>query len=143
MRKILIQFLAIVSCLPALTLASEGVGLVAKMTSLQYFTHKTALSIDAENKQLTGFYLHELEETLEELEEINSYHGKPIGKLVKTILHPAFEKLEDEAKGRDWDATSKALDNLINSCNECHDSTGYRFLKIKRTSENPYFQSFE
>ncbi len=67
------------------TLANGDVDLLAKMSQLQYLSHKAELAVDHENRPLAGFYAHELEETLEAVEEIESYDGHPIGELAKAM----------------------------------------------------------
>jgi len=118
------------------------VALIESMKGLQYFTHKTTLAVNAKNPQLARFYAHELEEILEELESVSSYHGQPIAKLVKTLLLPSFEALETTLKQQQWQGSSDALDTMINSCNQCHQATQHGFIQIQRHDSNPYFQKF-
>lgn len=122
--------------------ASGDVALVEKMTALQYFSHKTTLAIDHKNAELANFYAHELEEIIEELETVKQYHGQPIAKLVKTILVPAFENLESNIKAKRWSASSNAADQLISSCNQCHQAADHGFIVIERRKDNPFLQSF-
>ena len=65
-------------------------------SQLPTFTHKLALSVEARNAELAGFYLHEAEETAEAIrDEIPEYEGLPIGPLVGSMLMPHIERLED------------------------------------------------
>ena len=121
---------------------ADNVELVEAMTALQYFTHKTSLSVDARNAELAEFYAHELEEILEQLESVESYHGQPIAKLVESMLVPRFEKLEAQIKARDWSKSSDAVNDLIGSCNQCHQATQHGFIQIVRSADSPYFQRF-
>lgn len=134
-----------VLALPLAAAASEGEGdveLVDNMSQLQYFSHKAALSIDAENRQLVDFYVHELEEMLEQTESIESYDGHPIGELAGAMLGPAVEDLEDALDEGEWPAINEAYDGMINSCNACHQATEHGYIKVERSSENPYMQDF-
>ena len=89
--KALTRSIAIMAML-ALTLGSNAIyangdiSLVEKMGDMQKFLHKTGLSLRAKNDDLIHFYLHELEETIEELEGFGTYKEKPIGELFKKIL---------------------------------------------------------
>lgn len=121
---------------------ASDVALIESMSGLQYFTHKTTLAVNAKNPKLAQFYAHELEEILEELESVSSYHGQPIAQLVKTLLVPSFEALEVTLKQQQWHDSSEALDTMIDSCNQCHIATQHGFIHIQRRDDNPYFQKF-
>lgn len=124
------------------TAHADEVELIDAMAALQYFTHKTSLAVDSKNAPLAKFYAHELEEILEELETVSSYHGQPIAKLAEAILHPSFHQLETAIKQQQWTQSSEALDAMIDSCNQCHQATQHGFIQIERLSHNPYFQKF-
>ncbi len=139
----LIGFLIAVSAFTTIHSAqADDVALINTMSALQYFTHKTSLAIDAENAPLAEFYSHELEEILEKLATVSSYHGQPIAKLTEALLHPSFERLEAAIKQQQWQQSSQALDTMIDSCNQCHQATQHGFIHIERQSHNPYFQIF-
>lgn len=120
----------------------EADELVGYMTSFQYFSHKLALSIDHKNPKLADFYLHELEENLEAVKQIESYDGHPIANLSKEILAPAIEDVETPVKAGDWPAASAAFDRMITACNTCHATTDHAYIKIARSADNPFMQSF-
>lgn len=94
------------------THASEDVELVRHMGTLQYMTQKAGLAIGAQNQPLASFYVHELEEVIEELETVETYDGHAIGSLVKSILVPSFEALEGAVKSGDWRNADKRFDQL-------------------------------
>lgn len=123
--------------------ADGEIDLVRYMSSLQYFSHKTNLAIEKQNKPLASFYAHELEETIEHVEKVKSYDGYPIGNLVKSMLGPAFEDFEKALKSENWNHISSKFDALIQSCNSCHKATSHSFIKIERRLTNPFMQSFE
>ncbi len=116
--------------------------LISCMDSLQNFSHKLSLSIDFKNQELSNFYLHEIEEVIEDLNEIEHYHEIPIQKLTKAILEPSFKELEKVVKENDWKQASKKMDKMIQSCNQCHRSVGFDYIQIVRTTQNPFMQSF-
>jgi hypothetical protein len=118
-------------------------GLAENMRAMQYYLHKLSLSVDARNQPLADFYAHELEETIEDAEKIDNYKGQPIGRLTKAMLVPSFDALEDAIEADDWNQTSERLDAVIHACNACHQTTGFGFIRIQRSSANPYMQSFE
>jgi len=119
----------------------EEHGLVENMGAMQYFSHKLVLAIDAGNLPLADFYAHELEETIEAASAIESYGGQTIGALVEAMLEPRFEELE-EALDSDAGRASAAFDDMIDSCNACHQATGFGLIRVQRRSDNPYLQDF-
>lgn len=135
--------LALVLALPVASFADGDVELVENMSSLQYFAHKTALAIDAKNAEVAGFYAHELEEFIGDTAKIESYDGHAIGKLVESMLMPSFENFEKALKAGDWEKTSKRFDEMLSTCNACHDRTEHGYITIERSSDNPFMQSFK
>lgn len=120
-------------------------GLAALMESIQTYTHKLQLSIEAGNPKLADFYLHELEETAEYVaEEIDSYDGHAIGKLMESMLLPALERLEKPLKsGKDaWPDVEQRFAEVIQTCNACHQATEHGYIKIAPAALNPYAQDF-
>lgn len=123
--------------------AGDEVELVRLMGNMQYMAHKTALAIDARNQPLATLYLHEIEEVIEKLEQVESFDGHPIGSLVKSLLVPSFETLEDRVKSGDWNRASAQFDRLVDSCNSCHGTTDHGYIHIQRSTANPFMQSFQ
>jgi hypothetical protein len=118
-------------------------GLVDYMTALQYFSHKAGLAIRGGNLELADFYMHEIEETLEGVGEIESYDGHPVGALSKMMAVP----VESVGGGLDAGSTEAAMEayqTMLNTCNVCHAATAHGFIKIvDRSMENPYMQAFD
>ncbi len=123
--------------------ADEGAALIGLMQSMQTFLHKTALSLDNDNLPLAGFYAHELEEAVKELLEIQFYDNYPIADLTRSILLPALERFESALESDRIDAIETEFDNFMHACNACHAATGHDFIRIVRTSANPFMQSFK
>lgn len=142
-RFVTLFFIALASTSSVNVARADGdVELAMLMADLQYFTHKTALSIDAKNQSLAGFYLHEMEEVLEEIEDVEEYDDYPIGALTKSMLMPVFEQLEDLVKAGDMVKASAKFDAVVGACNQCHQSSGHGFIVIERRMDNPYMQRF-
>lgn len=118
--------------------------LAAAMSQLQTFTHKLALSIEEQNAELAGFYLHEAEETAAQIEQdIPDYEGHAIGPLVASMLMPQFERLDGPLDSTDWAAAEDVLGHVVNACNACHEATEHGFIVIEhRRGVNPFMQSF-
>lgn len=123
--------------------ASEGeLDFVSYMTRIQYFAHKLGLALDAGNIRLADFYLHEVEEIVEALEEVEDFKGVPVAKLVDNTLEPAVERMEKAVDEGDRSAIDAAYEGLLGSCNNCHDAAEYGFIHVERRRDNPYIQSF-
>jgi hypothetical protein len=124
-------------------LADEAIELVEYMARLQYFSHKTGLSIQAKNEPLTHFYLHEIEEVIEKLKGVKMYDGYPISTLVQQMLEPTFERLEKSVEAKQLARAHADYDAMLNACNNCHKSTAHGYIKIEKRLDNSFMQSFE
>ena len=119
-----------------------SLGLVSWMGRLQYYAHKLGLAVNAENRGLQGYYVHEVEEVIEQTEEIKEADGVEIGNLVKVKLVPAFETLESAVEIGDQAQVSQAYDGLLAACNTCHKAANRPYIHIVRRNDNPYLQDF-
>ncbi|MGB5733795.1 MAG: hypothetical protein WBM40_05060 [Thiohalocapsa sp.] len=120
----------------------EGQPLLTLMHNMQYYGHKLGLAIDAGNRDLQGFYIHEVEEVIEAVSEIDSYDDIAISTLLESTLKPTFEALEAAIEIGDKDKISASYDNMLEGCNSCHKSANRPYIVIERNRDNPYPQSF-
>ena len=117
--------------------------LAASMGDLQRFAHKLGLSLHHSNQPLAQFYLHEMEETLEEIsDKIPTHDGLPIKALLSTILLPPLSQLDSALEHGDFEQSLKAWPNVIQACNRCHAATEHAFIRISDIRENPFNQDF-
>jgi len=124
--------------------ADSGEGeFINHMSRLQYFSHKLGLAIDAGNKDLQRFYVHEVEEQIEAVSATQQLDGIEISKFTAQFLLPKFENLEVAVKAGEPEAIDTAYDEMLESCNDCHRASQRQFIKIERRVDNPYMQSFE
>ena len=113
------------------------------MGQLQTMAHKLNLSIVAENPELSGFYLHEVEEVLEQIEALFPQHdGFPVGEMVTSFALRALDPVEEGLLDEDWSYAARSYERFVESCNGCHDATGHPFIEIVTTSMNPFNQNF-
>ena len=120
----------------------EGMPLLMLMHNMQYYVHKLGLAVDAGNKPLQGFYVHEVEEVVEAVGEIDHYDGIAIPTLLESTLKPAFEALEGAIEVGDAERVDAAYDRFIEGCNDCHRGAHRPYIVIERRHDNPYPQSF-
>lgn len=143
MRYLSLTFLvlAFTSCA---FISHEEVELAPYMGSLQRFSQKLGYAAEAKNEELVEFYLHEIEETLDELEAtVPEHEGLPIAKPIRVIMFPLIEALEEAAHNSDWKKASTGYKDLIDGCNRCHAATEHEFIKITPASGgSPYNQKF-
>ncbi len=140
--------LATLSSLLSLTIfasvyADGDIDLIRHMGTMQHMAHKAGLAINSRNQQLAGFYVHEIEEVIEILDAVESYDGYPIASQVRSILVPSFEDLEQAVRSGDWEDANSRFDKLLNSCNTCHQATDHAYIRVQRTTANPFMQSFD
>jgi hypothetical protein len=121
----------------------HGMGVVTWMGRLQYYAHKLGLAVGAGNRDLQGYYLHEVEEVIEQLEKVETLDGVEIGKLVKAKLVPAFEALETAVEQGNSQVVEEAYGAMLGACNNCHKAANRPYLRIIRRTDNPYMQSFQ
>jgi len=121
----------------------EHAELAVSMSWMQRWTHKAALAV-TENKELSDFYLHELEETVETIqEETPTYEGYEVGTLTEQILVPSLDSLDAAVDAGDWPAAQERLAGVARSCNQCHAATDHSFVRVRLDSlANPFAQSF-
>lgn len=127
--------------------ATKAPELALLMGELQRLTHKMALSADAGNADLTGFYMHECLEQLTKIqEEVPEYEGQPVALLIDRMGLPLYGPLQEavSTKPASRERLLSGLDTVIQGCNACHAATLHGFIRITRGTEvNPFNQSFQ
>lgn len=114
------------------------------MSTMQYYTHKFALSVDAEHRELAQFYFHEIRALSDEIKkDIPGYEGYDIARFMGIFMDPTIQPVEDALAGTNWETTRKEVLNLIDSCNSCHNATAHGFVEVTAGfDKNPYNQDF-
>ncbi len=117
----------------------EHVELAKIMGEMQRHSMKLGYAIQGENQKLADFYLHEIEETLDEIKAVKEHDGLPIGATAGTIMDPAIEPLEAAVDAGDWPASRAAYRGLIEACNNCHTATEHEYIVIIPAEGTPPF----
>lgn len=125
--------------------ADQPEELAEYMSTLQRYTHKLSLAINAGNTELAAFYMHESLAQLDVIQEnFSEYETIPVALYVDrhglSGYKPLKQLLKQEAPAPA--KLSAAMDGVISSCNACHAASGFDFLKIKRNPNNPFLQDF-
>jgi len=140
--------------LPGLALAAIAIGglLAAKlgepktevelatlMLRLQIHMDKLHFSGKAGNQPLTAFYVHEIRETVEEIEQAGiTEDGVAVSLLAPRMLEPALKKLDEATKASAGFA--KAYSDTVAACNGCHVASKHGFIVI-RMPDRPMFDN--
>jgi uncharacterized membrane protein len=101
------------------------------MHYLQIYMNKLWFAGIEENEELTNFYLHELEEFMEDIVSRNVVsRGKNVSELMQSMALPQIELLENQLEKKDKIAFVLGYRGLMNSCNSCHIAAGRPYLVI-------------
>ncbi|MEO8067439.1 MAG: hypothetical protein ABI599_07090 [Flavobacteriales bacterium] len=115
---------------------SEGAGKVelevaVYMGRIQQYAHKLWAAGKASNLPLAKFYLHEMDEAMEDLQHANiEDDGVPVSKHMETYGIRAIDGLADNLKANGLKDFDGQFALLVNTCNSCHDKCGYPFIRI-------------
>jgi SNF family Na+-dependent transporter len=113
------------------------------MGKLQYYAHKAGLAGKYKNWALAGFYVHELEETIEFLVAQNIVdEGVQVSNLLKNIL-PMIEELEKNAKEANAVEFPKTYQTLLRNCNNCHISSNKPYIVVEPAKQDFDGQQFK
>lgn len=129
--------------LPVTTVApekKEDIELAVFMGRMQRFSDKLYFSGKNQNWELAKFYLHELEETSEEVEKANIVEdGHDISKLIGAMLGTTVEATEKSVLNNP--SVEKFEENyraMVAGCNNCHKATDHGFIQISIPKQPTY-----
>lgn len=101
------------------------------MNHIQRHANKLYFAGQNENWPLAGFYVHELEEAMEEIADGHvEDEGINISDLMKVMGLPPLELLEESIAAKNKVEFNKNYINLVNNCNTCHQSTQHPYIVI-------------
>jgi hypothetical protein len=113
-------------------------GLHSQMVEMQHRHAALWFAGDAGNWGLADYMIHELEELVEEMEEINPvYREVQVAELLQEMTVPAIEGMEDAVEAEDRAAFAQAYDQLITACNACHVASDRAAIVMQRPVEPP------
>jgi hypothetical protein len=104
--------------------------LATEMGKLQYFSNKLYFSLKGKNQPLVNFYIHEMEESFEAIEEANVIEdGVSISDNIKAYGLKGIKNFERFIE-QSPEQFEEHYQNLINACNSCHLVSKHGFIKI-------------
>lgn len=105
------------------------------MGRMQIFHEKLGISINEENVDLANFYIHELEDNIEEIEKFHAERKET--QLLHSLIAP-IEGIEDAIAAKDFSAAKEGYLQLTNTCNACHQAVDFEFIVVKVPTENRF-----
>ncbi len=118
---------------------NEDVEVVTEMGNILKFMEKSWFAKQANNAELTDFYVHEIEETFEKLEDLNIVDdGIEISKLVKDMAMPSLKELKASVQNPDTAVFNLKYKQMVNTCNACHQMSNKSFIRVAIPKVNQY-----
>ena len=107
--------------------------LAVLMYRLQVHADKLWHSGAAENWPLAGFYVHEIEETLHEIQSASiEEDGHNISALVgRTRITTPMKDMKTAIKASDKEAFQNGYQALMTGCNSCHKEVEHGFIQVQ------------
>jgi hypothetical protein len=119
---------------------TEEPELAIYMGRLQLFMNKLYFAGINQNDELSAFYIHEIEETLEELVAAKIIDdGIDISLNTQLFGLNQLENFEKQLEDKSTDFKN-AYSLLVQSCNNCHSVSKHPFIVIKEPT-NPVFDN--
>jgi cytochrome c553 len=116
---------------PAVPAAEDPGELAPYMGLLQRYADKLYFAGRNANWPLADFYHHELEETAEEIIGAGfDADGHDVGPLMDAMLLPALQQIDQAVGAADAAGFESAYAALVQACNNCHQNTGYGFIRL-------------
>ena len=113
-------------------------GLGEFMTATQLRHAKLWFAGSQKNWDLAAYEIDEIKEGLEDAKRLFPTHeGVPVAEMIKTILDPRIEKLEEAVKAKSSSNFVAAFDELTSGCNRCHAGANKPFIRIQRPTSFP------
>ncbi len=116
----------------------EDYELAVPMGRMQNYMDKLYFSGSAKNWALSSFYLHEIEEQIEEIAHSDIIENEAdISLLAKTLLDQ-IDLFEEEITKKNQDVFIHEYTNLMGKCNDCHIASKHEYIKIKIPSKSMF-----
>jgi hypothetical protein len=111
----------------------EGFEVAEVMGRLERHHAKWWLAGQAGHAELAAFYLHEMEEAMEELAHagVVEENGVDVSALVGVYGMPVIHALEQRLEREGVAAMHADAAVLVANCNSCHAATGHGFIQVQ------------
>lgn len=113
-------------------------GLGEFMTATQLRHAKLWFAGKQNNWDLAAYEIDEIKEGLEDAARLHpTFDGVPVAEMIKTIIDPRIEELENAVRAKSNAKFMVAFDKLTSGCNNCHAGANKPFIRIQRPTESP------
>jgi hypothetical protein len=113
-------------------------GLGEFMTATQLRHAKLWYAGKQKNWNLAAYEIDEIKEGLADARRLfPAFEGIPVAEMIKTIVDPRIEKLEEAIKTKSSSNFTVAFDELTRGCNQCHAGANRPFIRIQRPTSVP------
>jgi uncharacterized phage infection (PIP) family protein YhgE len=113
-------------------------GLGEYMTTIQLHAGKLWFAAKALNWELAEYELDELKETMEAAKGLDAEkNGVKISNVLDSVLQTQVAALDKSLKSKSQTEFQRSYDETLSACNGCHESAGYRFIRIVRPTALP------
>lgn len=123
--------------------SEDSIPLIYHMSFIQRYATKLYFSGMEENWGLADIYAHELEEISEVI--VDGMHmddGVNVSSLMETMLPPQIEAIEEAIDEQDRAVFEERYQNMVQTCNQCHQASDYGLVKVTVPETNPFAQDF-
>lgn len=121
----------------------DEIPLIYHMSFISRYTQKLYFAGDAENWELADIYNHEIEEISEDIVARGEMHdGIDVSQLMESMLLPQVERVEEAIDAGDRRMFLDRYNVMIQSCNNCHQSSDYGAVKVTVPESNAFNQDF-
>jgi hypothetical protein len=113
-------------------------GLGEFMTATQLRHAKLWFAGKQNNWDLAAYEIDEIKEGLEDAARLfPTFDGIPVAEMIKTIIDPRIEELENAVRAKSSTQFTAAFDELTSGCNSCHTGASKPFIRIQRPIAPP------
>jgi hypothetical protein len=113
-------------------------GLGEFMTATQFRHAKLWFAGKQNNWNLAAYEIDEIKEGLEGAARLfPTFEGIPVAEMIKTIIDPRIDKLEEAVRAKSGAKFTVAFDELTSGCNSCHVGANKPFIRIQRPVAPP------
>ncbi|MDQ3102124.1 MAG: hypothetical protein M3R08_12100 [Bacteroidota bacterium] len=115
----------------------EEIEVAIIMGRIQRFHQKFWIAARAQNAPLAQFYLHEMEEAMEEIADAQLHDdGVDISTNMRTYGLAMNKHLQTILENQGVDQLLTGSGSLVKACNSCHVASGYEMIKIRIPPED-------
>ena len=113
-------------------------GLGEYMSGLQFHMAKMWFAAQASNWDLADYELHETSEAIDAVAGLNvSRNNVDISDEIKSVLGSQIANLQKAIDEQSLAAFTASYNKALETCNNCHGSSGYRFIHVTTPSSPP------